>query len=205
MEVQLVLCSKQACNKSIFFVSIHKFMMMMVREWQLMICSSSSLIIPCWRKRALINHPYMIKLISSWGSLEIQKYYWHWMSPPKRKQLKFILGKKTHTHSSLYIKLLHGAGEMLASWKKSWSVLFVRDLMKTKPKNPKVNCHNPGSALVTFSRLAFGTVLGDSGQSHHCLSHNPPPSIKSHKTCGGYMMLTVCSSKDLLQVCRDLL
>jgi hypothetical protein len=76
--------------------------------------------------------------------------------------------------------------------------------METKPKNPKVNCHNPGSALVTFSRLAFGTVLGDSGQCHHYLSHNPPPSIKSHKTCGGYMMLTVCSSKDLLQVCRDL-
>jgi hypothetical protein len=147
----------------------------------------------------------MIKLISSWGSLEIQKVLLTLNESSKTQALEIYTWKKTHTHSSLYIKLLHGAGETLASWKKSWSVLFVRDLMKTKPKNPKVNCHNPGSALVTFSRLAFGTVLGDSGQCHHYLSHNPPPSIKSHKTCGGYMMLTVCSSKDLLQVYRDFL
>ncbi len=103
MEVQLVLCSRQACNKSIFFVSIHKFMMMMVREWQLMICSSSSLIIRCWRKRALINHPYMIKLISSWGSLEIQKVLLTLNESSKTQDLEiYTWEKNTHTQFTVH-------------------------------------------------------------------------------------------------------
>ncbi len=112
-------------------------MMMMVREWQLMICSSSSLIIPCWRKRALINHPYMIKLISSWGSLEIQKVLLTLNESSKTQALEIYTWKKTHTHSSLYIKLLHWCWGDAGQLKKVLICSLCERSHENKTQKPK--------------------------------------------------------------------